>query len=53
MCVQVALVAQTALITYNTTIGYGKHIWDFRPSDLSPFILLSNTSGFFAILAAT
>ncbi|KAL1844508.1 hypothetical protein VTK73DRAFT_2393 [Phialemonium thermophilum] len=48
----VALVAQTALITFNTTIGYGQHIWDFFPRDLSTFLLVSNTSGFFSILAA-
>jgi hypothetical protein len=45
-------VAQTALITYNTSIGYGKHIWDFHPNDLTTFLLVSNTSGFFSILAA-
>jgi len=49
---QVALVVQTALISYNTTIGYGKHIWDFHPTDLTAFLLVSNTSGFFSILAA-
>jgi hypothetical protein len=49
---QIALVVQTALITYNTTIGYGKHIWDFHPDDLPTFLLVSNTSGFFSILAA-
>ncbi|KAK1757765.1 hypothetical protein QBC47DRAFT_165011 [Echria macrotheca] len=48
----VALVAQTSLITFNTTLGYGKHIWDFHPKDLSLFLLISNTSGFFSILAA-
>jgi len=46
------LVAQTSLITFNTTIGYGKHIWDFHPNNLSAFLLVSNTSGFFSILAA-
>lgn len=39
-------------MTFNTTIGYGKHIWDFHPDNLSLFLLLSNTSGFFSILAA-
>ncbi|KXX82395.1 hypothetical protein MMYC01_201371 [Madurella mycetomatis] len=48
----ICLVAQTALITFNTTIGYGKHIWDFHPKDLPMFLLMSNTSGFFSILAA-
>lgn len=48
----ICLVAQSALITFNTTIGYGKHIWDFHPKDLSMFLLMSNTSGFFSILAA-
>ncbi|KAK0649939.1 hypothetical protein B0T16DRAFT_457301 [Cercophora newfieldiana] len=46
------LAAQTSLITFNTTIGYGKHIWDFHPNDLPLFLLVSNTSGFFSILAA-
>jgi len=45
-------VAQSSLITLNTTIGYGKHIWDFHPKDLGTFLLLSNTGGFFSILAA-
>lgn len=40
------------MITYNTTIGYGQHIWDFHPTDLSTFLLVSKTSGFFSILAA-
>lgn len=48
----VCLVAQTSLITFNTTIGYGKHIWDFHPNDLPTFLLVSNTSGFFSILSA-
>ncbi|TLD07081.1 hypothetical protein PgNI_10907 [Pyricularia grisea] len=46
------LVAQTGLISFNVSIGYGQHIWDFHPKDLQTFLLMSNTSGFFSILAA-
>ena len=49
---QFCLVVQTSLITLNTTIGYGKHIWDFHPKDLPMFLFVSNTSGFFSILGA-
>ncbi|KAK4448701.1 hypothetical protein QBC34DRAFT_464415 [Podospora aff. communis PSN243] len=48
----VCLAAQTSLISLNITIGYGKHIWDFHPKDIPMFLLVSNTSGFFSILAA-
>lgn len=49
---QISLVAQTALISFNVSIGYGQHIWDFNPKDLQTFLLMSNSSGFFSILAA-
>ncbi|KAI6599137.1 hypothetical protein MCOR12_005109 [Pyricularia oryzae] len=48
----ISLVAQTALISFNVSIGYGQHIWDFNPKDLQTFLLMSNSSGFFSILAA-
>ncbi|TLS22299.1 uncharacterized protein PpBr36_09870 [Pyricularia pennisetigena] len=48
----ISLVAQTALISFNVSIGYGQHIWDFHPKDLQTFLLMSNSSGFFSILAA-
>lgn len=45
-------VAQTSFISYTVSIGYGQHIWDFHPKDLQTFLFMSNTGGFFSILAA-
>lgn len=47
------LVVQTALISFNITIGYGKHTWDFERKNMPTFRFVSNTSGFFSILAAS
>ena len=39
-------------MSYNTTLGYGKHIWDWDKNNLVAFGMFSNTSGFFSTLAA-
>jgi hypothetical protein len=45
-------VADSAVISYLTSLGYGMHSWDFPIQNLPTFVLLANVAGTLTITAA-
>jgi hypothetical protein len=50
---QICITTESALITYMTTVGYGKHIWDFDVMTDMPKLMIPITmAGTFSVTAS-
>jgi len=49
---QVVLVSSSSVVSYTTTLGYGRHTWDFPIDNLSKFSLAVTVAGTLTLTAA-
>lgn len=49
---KITLAAASAFTSASVSLGYGKHLWDFKQEELIRLPLFGQTAGFFSILAA-
>ena len=49
---QVCILVESAILSYMTTLGYGKHIWDFPIENFAGVMLPTTVAGTFSATAA-
>ena len=49
---QVCIIIESSLLSYMTTLGYGRHIWDFDLRNMQPIMLPITVGGTFSVTAA-